>query len=178
MSRQLRSIVTEPKSPRSQKNADDQFDQHSAYYPANRFLTNCQFHSPLGDLDRAWIDGLSEDEALQVFCDLRWRSNGGDPQCPRCSSKDTYSIRRRRYRCSQADCRCEFSATTGTLFASRKLPYRTILMAIFEETQADANIPVIRFREKLNIDYKTAFSLHTKLRVAMGLRTKTVAGQP
>ena len=54
------------------------------------------------------------------------------PVCPHCGSLDAYDCRRPngapRFRCRE--CGKDFSITSGTLFASRKLPLRGYLAAI------------------------------------------------
>lgn len=47
-----------------------------------------------------------------------------------------YTVRRRRFRCSEPECRAEFSVTSGTVFANRKLSFKKIIMAIWGEISA------------------------------------------
>ena len=72
---------------------------------------------------------LSDDEAWATFKDLRWTATGGEPVCPRCGCLSIYTLSdNRRFKC--AACGHKFSVTSGTIFASRKLPIRDILAAI------------------------------------------------
>ena len=89
----------------------------------------------------AWADpeevwSLSEDDAYGLFVDFRWADNAGEPYYPRCGCLEPYSVRRRRFRCSEPGCRPEFSVTSGTVFANRKLSFKKIIMAIWEEIAA------------------------------------------
>jgi transposase-like protein len=66
---------------------------------------------------------LSDEEAHDKFCELRWHDNGGKPYCPHGGSLEVYTFAARRiFKCKA--CRKQFSATSGTLFASRKLPHQ------------------------------------------------------
>ncbi len=61
-----------------------------------------------------------EQKAYQVFCNLRWPETGGEAVCPKCGCCDTYNITtRRKFKCKA--CHSQFSVTSGTMFASRKL---------------------------------------------------------
>ena len=82
------------------------------------------------DLNPEKVWSLSEDDAYGLFIDFRWAYNGGNPYCPRCGCLEPYSVRRRRFRCSEPECRAEFSVTSGTVFANRKLSFKKIIMAI------------------------------------------------
>src|SRR5947199_10602268 len=74
---------------------------------------------------------MSEEEVERVFIRLRWQDNNHDPYCPRCGSTTIYTSRRNgalRYQCKA--CWKDFSLTSGTLFASRKMPLRSHLLAV------------------------------------------------
>jgi hypothetical protein len=86
------------------------------------------------DPEKVW--SLSEDDAYGLFVDFRWADNDGKPYCPRCGCLKPYSVRRRRFRCSEPECRAEFSVTSETVFANRKLSFMKIIMAIWEEITA------------------------------------------
>ena len=70
-----------------------------------------------------------EDAANATFCKLRWPATDGGPQCPRCDCQKAYDlIARRRFKC--AACHHQFSVTSGTIFACRKLSFVDLLAAI------------------------------------------------
>src|SRR5580704_10972653 len=82
-------------------------------------------------LSLASVFGMSDAEAEETFRKVRWPDTAGDPVCPHCGSLDAYDCRRSkapRFRCG--GCRKDFSITSGTLFASHKLPLRGYLAAI------------------------------------------------
>ena len=70
-----------------------------------------------------------EDAAYDRFCKLRWPATAGAPVCPRCAWREAYSLStRRRFKCKA--CHHQFSVTSGTIFASRKLAFVDLLGAI------------------------------------------------
>ncbi|MEV4609441.1 transposase [Neorhizobium sp. LMR1-1-1.1] len=116
------------------------------------------------------IWGITEDESYDLFCEFRWSANRGQPFCPACGDLDPYCIRRRRFRCSQGDCMKEFSVTSGTVFHSRKLPFKKLVMAIWEDVTAVKGIAALHLTRKLGVEYKTAWVLLAKIREAIGKR--------
>jgi len=60
--------------------------------------------------------------------------------------------------------------TSGTVFANRKLPFKTIIMAIWEEISAVKGMAALHLTRKLGVQYKTAWVLLMKIREAIGLR--------
>ncbi len=74
---------------------------------------------------------MSDCGAENVFARLRWPATDGKPVCPNCGCTTCHDCRRgesARWRCK--GCGADFSVTSGTLFAWRKLPLRTYLLAI------------------------------------------------
>lgn len=90
-----------------------------------------------------------EEAAYQRFCRLRWPETDGAPICPVCECVDIYELTtRRRYKC--AACYRQFSVTSGTIFASRKLSFVDLLGAIClfvnasRRTSPCASLPSVR----------------------------------
>src|SRR5581483_6423259 len=118
-------------------------------------------------LSLAAIMRMSDDEAHARFRAIRWADNGGDPFCPRCGSLTIYTYAARRiFKCR--DCQHQFSVTSGTIFASRKLPIRDYLVAIALFVNAAKGISALQLGRDLDVQYKTAFVLAHKLREAIG----------
>ena len=68
---------------------------------------------------------LSEDQAFDLFRSIRWASTDGDAVCGKCGCCECYTFKARRiFKCK--GCGAQFSVTSGTIFASRKLPIRTV----------------------------------------------------
>jgi hypothetical protein len=92
---------------------------------AQHFLLSAQARTL--SLKAIYADG--EDKAYETFCKLRWSATNGEPTCPRCGSLDAYKVTtRRKFKC--AACGHQFSVTSGTIFASRKMKFVDLLAAI------------------------------------------------
>lgn len=107
-----------------------------------------------------------EAKAYRRFCALRWPETNGSPICPRCGCLEFYDLKgRRRFKC--AACHHQFSATSGTIFASRKLSFVDLLGAICLFVNASKGVSAVQLSRDLDVQYKTAFVLMHKLREAM-----------
>ncbi len=72
---------------------------------------------------------MSDDQAHDTFTAIRFADNGGAAFCPRCQYTAVYTYATRRiWKCKA--CQHQFSVTSGTIFASRKLAIRDYLAAI------------------------------------------------
>jgi transposase-like protein len=97
----------------------------------------------------------------------------GKPVCPFCGSAHVYTTKSRstkpskknipEYRCANKECTKKFSATTGTIFQSSKIPLRTWYAAIFLLTTSKKGISSVQLVEKLEVTQKTAWFLITGL---------------
>ncbi len=122
-------------------------------------------------LSLAKVMRLSNAEAYQTFARIRWAQNDGEPFCPRCGCVAVYAYRSRPiYKCQ--GCESQFSITTDTIFASRKLPLRDLLAAIAIFVNGAKGISALQLSRDLDCQYKTAFVLAHKLREAMGAEMK------
>lgn len=110
---------------------------------------------------------MSEDQAYRWFCRARWPETDGEPWCPRCGCIEPWEIRRRRYKCREKTCRAEFSVTSGTIFASRKLPFRLILAVISLAANSVKGKAALQVARELGVEYKTAWANLMKLREAI-----------
>lgn len=109
---------------------------------------------------------MGEDKAYETFRRLRWVSTDGEPVCPRCGCTETYDIAtRRRFKC--VACHHQFSVTSGTIFASRKLSFTDLLAAIVIFVNGAKGVSALQVSRDLDVQYKTAFVLSHKLREAM-----------
>lgn len=114
---------------------------------------------------------LSDTEAYETFKSIRWASTDGEPFCPRCGCIAVYEYKARRiFKCQ--GCERQFSVTTDTIFASRKLPIRDLLAAIAIFVNGAKGISALQLSRDLDVQYKTAFVLAHKLREAMGAEMK------
>jgi transposase-like protein len=109
---------------------------------------------------------MGEDQAYDAFCAMRWPETDGEAVCPRCGCVETYNITsRRRFKC--VGCHHQFSVTSGTIFASRKLSFTDLLAAIVIFVNGAKGVSALQVSRDLDVQYKTAFVLSHKLREAM-----------
>ncbi len=112
-----------------------------------------------------------EEAAYRKFCELRWPENDGDGVCPRCGCVEAYDIKtRRKFKCKA--CHHQFSVTSGTIFASRKMEFVDLLAAICIIANASKGLSSVQLSRDLGVQYKTAFVLAHKIREALALETK------
>ena len=115
---------------------------------------------------------MGEDKAYATFCEMRWAENDGEAVCPRCACTETYNITsRRRFKC--VACHHQFSVTSGTIFASRKLSFTDLLAAIVIFVNGAKGVSALQVSRDLDVQYKTAFVLSHKLREAMAREDAT-----
>lgn len=113
-----------------------------------------------------------EAKAYVTFRELRWPDTKGEAVCPKCGCVDTYDIpTRRKFKC--AACHAQFSVTSGTIFASRKLAFVDLLAAICLFVNGAKGMSAVQFSRDLDVQYKTAFVLAHKLREALAIETAT-----
>jgi transposase-like protein len=117
-------------------------------------------------LSLAKVLRLSDNQAFQTFKAIRWSDNDGQPYCPHCGCTAVYEYRARRiFRCQ--GCEKQFSVTSGTIFASRKLTFRDYLAAIAIFCNGAKGISALQLSRDLDVQYRTAFVLAHKLRETM-----------
>jgi transposase-like protein len=134
---------------------------------AQRFLLSAAARTL--SLRSIYADG--EQAAYRRFCGLRWPESGGAPVCPACGCLDVYDLTsRRRFKCGA--CHRQFSVTSGTIFASRKLSFVDLLAAICLVVNASKGMSAVQLSHDLDVQHKTAFVLMHKLREAMATETR------
>ena len=110
---------------------------------------------------------MTDDQAHATFEAIRFADNGGAAFCPRCECTAVYTYAARKiWKCKA--CNHQFSVTSATIFASRKLPIRDYLAAIAIFVNAVKGISALQLGRDLDVQYKTAFVLAHKLREAIG----------
>jgi len=123
---------------------------------------------------------MTDQEAEQTFRCVRWPETNGEAVCVHCGGVDAYDCRRPkgapRFRCRA--CKKDFSITSGTLFASHKLPLRGYLAAIAIFCNEVKGKSALALSRDLGTSYKAAFVLAHKLREAMAaeLRGRVIGG--
>jgi transposase-like protein len=82
---------------------------------------------------------MTEDEAWLAVRRMRWPLSDGEPVCPKCGSLKNYTVKtRKKFCCAAPDCRHQFTALSGTLFASHKKSHRDLLLALAYEGPINA----------------------------------------
>ena len=124
---------------------------------------------------------MTAEEAEATFRRLRWSETDGAPVCPNCGGLDAYDCRRKsgapRWECKA--CGKDFSVTSGTLFASHKLPLKAYLAAIAIFCNEVKGKSALAMSRDLGLSYKTSFVLLHKLREAMAaeLKGRVIGGE-
>jgi transposase-like protein len=132
-------------------------------------------------LSLAHVFTMKDADAEMTFRRIRWHETDGQPVCPHCGGTDAYDCRRLkgapRFRCRA--CGSDFSVTSGTLFASHKLPLRCYLAAIAIFCNEVKGKSALALSRDLNVSYKCAFVLLHKLREAMAaeLKGRVIGGE-
>ena len=109
---------------------------------------------------------MAEEEARAAFQAIRWADTAGKPYCPRCGCTDSYTIATRHlWKCK--GCTYQYSVTSGTIFASRKLAIRDILLAIAIFVNGAKGHSALQLSRDLDVQYKTAFVLLHKIRKSL-----------
>ena len=101
-----------------------------------------------------------EEGAFKTFCEMRWPETDGAPVCPKCGGLDAYHITtRRKFKCKNAGCYHQFSPTSGTIFASRKMAYVDLLAAIVIVINGAKGLSALQLARDIDCQHKTAFVL-------------------
>lgn len=117
------------------------------------------------------VYAMGEEKAYETFCKLRWAETEGEPVCPRCGCLDAYRIpTRRKFKC--AGCYHQYSVTSGSIFASRKMSFTDLLAAAVIFANAVKGISALQLSRDLDCQAKSAFVLLHKFREALAAETK------
>ncbi|MBA3449532.1 MAG: IS1595 family transposase [Pseudaminobacter sp.] len=109
---------------------------------------------------------MSDTEARTAFRKIRWSETDGEPVCAECGCCDSYDLKTRQvFKCK--GCGKQYSITSGTIFASRKLAVRDILAAIAIFINGAKGYSALQLSRDLSVDYKTAFVMLHKVREAI-----------
>ncbi len=134
---------------------------------AQHFLLSAQART----LSLASIFKAGEDAAYATFCRMRWTETEGAPVCPRCGGLKHYDVKgRRKFEC--AACTHQFSVTSGTIFASRKMAFVELCAAICISVNAVKGLSALQLGRDIDCQYKTAFVLAHKIREALALEVE------
>ena len=131
-------------------------------------------------LSLARVARLSDEEAHDTFRMIRWSATKGEAVCPRCDCAATYFFPKRKlWQCKNTACKHQFSVTSGTIFASRKLSIRDYLLAIAIFVNGAKGHSALQLSRDLDCQYKSAYVMAHKIREALGAEDgdRTLAGE-
>jgi transposase-like protein len=98
---------------------------------------------------------MSDEQAFEAFAAIRFAENGGAAFCPDCGCAEPYFLAaRRKWKCRA--CGKQFSATSGTIFASRKMAFVDLLAAVCIFVNAAKGVSALQLSRDLSCQYKTA----------------------
>lgn len=124
-------------------------------------------------LSLAKVARMSDDEARDAFRLIRWAATEGQPVCPRCECMGIYALKcRPAFMCK--GCNHQFSVTSGTIFADRKLPVRDYLLAIAIFVNEVKGKSALALSRDLGVQYKTAFVLAHKIRESLAAEVENL----
>ena len=131
--------------------------------PGQHFLLSAAART----LSLAKVMRLSDDQAFDLFRSIRWADTDGDAVCGKCGGCECYTFKARRiFKCKA--CGSQFSVTSGTIFASRKMDLRDILAAIAIFVNGAKGHSALQLSRDLDCQYKSAYVLCHKIREALG----------
>jgi transposase-like protein len=110
---------------------------------------------------------LSDEKVCQNYMEeLRWN---GKPTCPHCDSEKPYRLKNgKTFRCSNRNCRKDFTVTVGTIFEKSLIPYSTWLAAIWLITGRKKGTSSCQLARDLGVTQKTAWFIFHRIRFIMG----------
>jgi transposase-like protein len=113
------------------------------------------------------ITAMTDSEIDECFKALRWPDG---MHCPRCKTPEPYWVDREAkagtYRCRE--CEYNFSLTSGTPFASRKVSLRLILTFLSLVQWSAGDKKIHRVAQERHVSYKIAYVLTGKAREFLG----------
>lgn len=109
---------------------------------------------------------MGESAAFETFCHIRWADTDGEPVCPNCGCVESYRITtRRQFKCKA--CHAQYSPTSQTILANRKMSFTDLLAAICIFVNAVKGISSLQLARDIGCHPKSAWVLAHKLRQAL-----------
>lgn len=112
------------------------------------------------------VAGWTEDEAREQFAKFRWAEFGGRPTCQRCNTDAVNTYKSRHlYKCKM--CHRQFSVTSNTPWAYRKLGFRKLMIIISAFADNRQALTARSLARQLHLNYKTVLLWVHKVREAI-----------
>lgn len=105
--------------------------------------------------------------ARELIEGIRW-PNG--PVCSHCGTVNhAYPVKGRpgRYRCAEAECRMDFTCTTGTVMERSKIPLHKWMMGFYLMNASKKGVSAHQLHRALGITYQSAWFMCHRIREAM-----------
>lgn len=145
-----------------QKRAVDEYPRVGFLSQQKNFLESDEARS----LSIESVRDLPEAECRIIFQRIRYFQNGGEPWCPWCGCTDLYYLTTRRmWRCKP--CIKQFSMTSGTIFSSRKLSFKQLLMEIAIAVGRSRTDRLATSAEAAGLAYRSAHPMLRNIRQAI-----------
>jgi len=112
----------------------------------------------------------NKDVAREYLESIRWPKG---PFCPHCGTTkapmklEGKSHRPGLYKCSENECRKQFTVTVGTVFERSKVPLNKWLMAVHLMCSSKKGISAHKVHRNLGVTYKTAWFMCHRIRESM-----------
>jgi transposase-like protein len=120
-----------------------------------------QFQKGLSDAAFAAQYGTEEQCRAALFAS-RWPDGFA---CPACGGKEHCVLKKGAYQCNA--CRTQTTLTSGTIFASTKLPLTQWFRALYHMTQTKQGISSLELARRLGVQQNTAWLMKQKLAQVM-----------
>jgi transposase-like protein len=130
----------------------------------------------LPSLSLLTVGRLTGPAAMNMLAVCRWPHSDGQPICGKCAAVRVYWLQTRTcWRCSV--CAYQFSITSGTILANRKMRLQDIVVAAALFVGGAKGIAATQMGRYLGCQYKTAWILCHKFREALQRPDLTLSGE-
>ncbi len=119
---------------------------------------------------------FSDDDAARDYLEsLLWPDG---PGCPHCGTVDHAYVTKRVgvFRCAEKECRKDFTVTTGTVMERSHIALNKWLMAFYLMASSKKGVSAHQLHRALNLDYKSAWFMCHRIRLAMENGSMTGSG--
>lgn len=109
----------------------------------------------------------SDDAARSLIESVRWPDG---PVCSHCGIiNHAYAVKGRPglYRCAEAECRKDFTCTTGTIMERSKIPLHKWMMGFYLMNASKKGVSAHQLHRALGVTYQTAWFMCHRIREAM-----------
>lgn len=120
------------------------------------------------------LDYFREESTCKEYYEtIRWN---GEVCCPHCGCVKAYNTKR-GFRCSDKECKKDFTLTTGTIFHNSNIPLRIWFAAIFLATTHKKGISSVQLALDLGITQKSAWHVLHRIREMLREKSPQMLGE-